>query len=58
MTKRQYTAPASLAVRLHAEGMMAASLEIKVDGTDTGSTDFSNEAGGWDSGNWSGAEEE
>jgi hypothetical protein len=56
--KKAYAAPEARAVTLRTEGMMAGSLTIKVDGSDTGSIDFSNESGGWDSGNWSGAAEE
>lgn len=56
--KKAYIAPEAVSVRLRAEGMMAASLDIKVDGTDTGSTDFSEEKSGWDSGIWGGESEE
>ncbi len=55
--KKAYIAPEAVSVSLRAEGMMAASLDIKVDGTDTGSTDFSEEKSGWDSGIWGGETE-
>ncbi len=56
--KKAYIAPEALSVSLRAEGMMAASLDIKVDGSDTGSVDFSGEKSGWDSDLWSGTSEE
>ncbi len=45
--KKTYIAPELLSVNLSAQEMMAGSFDIKIDGTDTGSTDYSDEFGGW-----------
>ncbi len=63
--KTAYTSPASLSVRLRAEGMMAASLSIggqKADGSgeemiDTESGVYSNKSGNTSSDYWNGVDE-